>query len=249
LPVQYPTIKAIALLELGRFDDALSAVDEEIADEDHRFGAALQKLGELQYLLDCAAFDEAFEKTPYVIEESKALSRVWMLNWVANALAHVTPYLDADDVQRARELIETTGMKLGRAGQSSLALADGDLDQARTLGTGKRKAELEVRQARLLLATRERFAHILVAAGAWDDAGAEIDQAIPACREAGLQQILWRLLALRAMVSRSNKDTAAAETARSEARALHAKIGATISNQGHRECFLTGPVARQLEVV
>ena len=184
-----------------------------------------------------------------MIDESKALSRIWMLNWVANALAHVTPYLGVDDVQRARALIETTGMRLGRTAQSSLALAEGDLDQARNLGAGKPRAELEVRQARLLLATRERFAHTLVAAGAWDDAGAEIDQAIPACREASLQQILWRLLALRAMVSRSKKDTAAAETARSEARALHAKIGATIGNQAHRECFLTGPVARQLEVV
>jgi tetratricopeptide (TPR) repeat protein len=248
LPVQYPTIKAIALLELGRFDDALTAVAEEIADEDHRFGAALQKLGELQYLLDCAAFDEAFEKAPHVIEESEALSRIWMLNWVANALAHVTPYLNAADIQRARALIDSTGMRLGRAGQSSLALAEGDLDQARTLGTGERKAELEVREARRLLATRERFAQTLVAAGAWDDACAEIDQAIPACREAKLQQILWRLLALKAMVCRSRKDDAAAETARTEARALQADIATTISNPAHRECFVAGAVARQLEL-
>jgi len=249
LPVQYPTIKAIALLELGRFDDAHTAVNEEIADEDHRFGAALQKLGELQYLLDCAVFDEAFDKTPHVVEESKALSRVWMLNWVANALAHVTPYLDADGVRRAHALIESTDMPLGRTGQSSLALAEGDLDRARTLGTGKRDAETEVREARLLLATRERYAQILVAAGAWGEASAEIDHAIPASREAQLRQILWRLLALKAMVARAGKDDTAAEAARAEARKLHTEIGETISNPAHRECFLAGPVARQLEVV
>jgi tetratricopeptide (TPR) repeat protein len=249
LPVQYPTIKAIALLELGRFDDALTAVGEEIADEDHRFGAALQKLGELQYLLDCAAYSEAFEKTPYLVEEAKALTRVWMLNWVARSLAHVTPYLDADDLQRAKGLIETTGISLGRAGRSSLALADGDLDEARSLGSGKREAELEVREARLLLASRERFAQILVAAGAWDEASAEVDQAIPTAREAKLRQILWRLLALKAIISRSGNDQTAAEAAQAEARALHAEIGATITIPAHRESFLNGAVARQLEVV
>jgi tetratricopeptide (TPR) repeat protein len=249
LPVQYPTIKAMALLELGRFDGALASIGEEIADEEHRFGAALQKLGELQYLLDCAAFSEAFEKTHYLVEESKALSRVWMLNWVANSLANVTPYLDTDDHQRARVLIETTGIPLGRAGQASLALAEGDLDRARGLGSSKRDAGLEIREARRLLAIRERFAQTLVMAGAWDDAGLEIDQAIPACREAKLYQILWRLLALKAMVSRSRKHDDAAEASRAEARALHADIGATIGNPTHRETFLTGPVARQLEVI
>jgi hypothetical protein len=34
LPVQYGTIKAMALLDLGRFDDALLALDEEVADEE-----------------------------------------------------------------------------------------------------------------------------------------------------------------------------------------------------------------------
>jgi tetratricopeptide (TPR) repeat protein len=71
LPVQYGTIKAMALLSLGRFDDALQATSEEIADDDHRFGAALQKLSRFQYLLDCGAFDEALRATSYLIAEYK----------------------------------------------------------------------------------------------------------------------------------------------------------------------------------
>ena len=79
LPVQYPTIKALALIELGRFGEAWSALDQEIADDAHRFGVALQDLGRLQYEVSVGAFEAALARAPRVIAESHVLVRAWML--------------------------------------------------------------------------------------------------------------------------------------------------------------------------
>jgi len=249
LPVQYPTIKAIALIELGRMDEALTAIGEEVADEEHRFGAALQALAGLEYLLSCAAFDEALQKTPHVIAESKVLSRMWMLSWVANAWANATPYLDDAGIRRARELIEETGAPLGRIAESSLALAAGDLEMATALSGEKRSEHLELREARMLMSVRERLALAQVAAGEGGEALHELEAALPACHEAKMRQIEWRLLALKAMAGELEGDAGGAAGARADARALHAAIGQTIPDSGHRASFLTGPVARRLQIV
>jgi len=37
-PVQYATIRALAYIQLGRFDDARRSLEDEVADEAHRFG-------------------------------------------------------------------------------------------------------------------------------------------------------------------------------------------------------------------
>src|SRR5262249_55129694 len=44
-PVQYGTIKSFALLDLGRFDEAWLALEQEVADAEHPFGQAFQHLG------------------------------------------------------------------------------------------------------------------------------------------------------------------------------------------------------------
>jgi class 3 adenylate cyclase/tetratricopeptide (TPR) repeat protein len=49
-PVQYPTIKAMALMDLGRFDEAWASLQQEVADEAHPFGAAVKELGISVYL-------------------------------------------------------------------------------------------------------------------------------------------------------------------------------------------------------
>lgn len=172
-----------------------------------------------------------------------------MLNWIAQALASATPYLDKTEIQRARALIESTGIRLGRSGQASLALADGRPAEARSAGTTSRDAQLEIREARGLLRIREGYAQALVASEEFDEARAVIDKAVPVAREAKLRQILWRLLALKAIVLRFYKDTAGADAALAEARALQAEISETISNIEHRENFLQGRVAQQLQVV
>jgi len=248
LPVQYPTIKAFALLALGRFDDALHAISEEVADDDHRFGAALQKLAEFQYLLDCAAFDEALSATAHVIAESKYLSRTWMLGWIANSLAAVTPYLSENQAKLARTLISDTNAHLRRPARAALALSDGDVAGAVDLMSQKTRNE-SVREVRRLISTQEQFVFILVRANEWQAARAELDISIPLCREVNLRTVLLRLLALSAQVESAigREDIAGQNLA--EARLLHKELSESISNPDHKNNFLTGSVAQQLQLV
>ena len=62
LPVQYPTIKALALMDLGRFGGAWDALGKEIADEAHRFGAALRDYGKLFYELQVGDIEGALAR-------------------------------------------------------------------------------------------------------------------------------------------------------------------------------------------
>jgi tetratricopeptide (TPR) repeat protein len=134
LPVQYPTIKGMALMDLGEFDASWSAINEEISDEDHRFGRALQQLGWLQYEMDVGALDSALARAPHVIEESHALSRVWMLKWITNALARSAQVPGNESLlDTLGPLIESTGYTPDRVGRASLKMAEQKLDEAGTL--------------------------------------------------------------------------------------------------------------------
>src|ERR1019366_6263569 len=46
-PVQYGTIKSFALVDLGRFDAAWEALEQEVADDAHPFGQVFQGLGQM----------------------------------------------------------------------------------------------------------------------------------------------------------------------------------------------------------
>jgi len=47
--VQYATLKAMSLIDMGRFDEAWQTLQEEIADDDHLFGRLFRQLGEGTY--------------------------------------------------------------------------------------------------------------------------------------------------------------------------------------------------------
>ena len=86
-PVQYPTIKAMALMDL-RADSTRpgTSLQQEVADEDHRFGAAVKQLGISVYLERVGAFDESFERALEALKEAQALNRTWMQRWLVDLL-------------------------------------------------------------------------------------------------------------------------------------------------------------------
>jgi len=90
---------------------------------------------------------------------------------------------------------------------------------------------------------------ILVRANEWQAARAELDISIPLCREVNLRTVLLRLLALSAQVESAigREDIAGQNLA--EARLLHKDLSESISNPDHKNNFLTGSVAQQLQLV
>ena len=234
LPVQYPTIKGMALLDLGRFEDAWNALDDEITDEAHRFGAALQSMGRMQYELDVGAFDEALVRAPGVIEEAKVLSRGWMLNWIANCLA-MAASIPGNETRIAsiKEIIESTGYSPSTIGRASLILAEGDHTTAierLEARLSKNDTYLEMRNRLLgltLLSTAQR------AANAWPEAITIIDEALNIAQSSNMVPTQWRLLVQKANALRFLDDESSANEQLQSAEALWQETADTIPNSDH----------------
>lgn len=238
LPVQYPTIKGMALMDLGRFKDSWAAIGEEINDEDHRFGAALQALGWMQYELEVGAFDDAIGRAPHVIEESRALSRVWMLNWVANSLAMVASLPGNENrIEPIKAIIESTGYAPGSIGRASLALCEGDAEAALD--------RLQSRLPRLgsLLETRNRLLCLAMmatcyqATGSWQEMLDVIKQALTITNESELKPMQWRLLTLQAKAHQELGAAEAAKDSLDQAEEIWRLTADAIPDDKHRDAY------------
>lgn len=248
LPVQYPTIKGLALVEMGQFDQAWTSFDQEIADSAHRFGAAIRDLGRLSYVVQTGAHDEAFDRAVHVTAESNALSRAWMLAWIAQDLAELAAdYVgDAAMIERIAALVAATETAPGFLGEAALLIAKGETDEARALLQGPKNlhwvgtARRESVQARLL-------AQLHTVTGDHAQALEVIKPAVANARTSGADGRLWRLLGEQALIEQALGHDA--ESTRQEAAALWTRLGSTIPDSEHRAAFMRGPIARRLGLV
>ena len=246
LPVQYPTIKAMALMEMGRFDAAWTAVDAEIADESHRFGAALQAMGRMHYEITVGALPAALDRAPHVIAESRVLERMWMLAWISRGLSTAAPLYagDAATLVRIESLVAAAGRPPGFTGLAALALAKGDLVEARAL-LAKLQPALNTETM-----VSDQFTFLSVSAAldrAEGNAGAareSLRAGVKLARETGAVQRLWQLLGQLALAEDALGDGGAAATSRAEARARLASVAETVADPSHRALMTTGPLAR-----
>ena len=249
LPVQYPTIKALALLELGDYGAAWTSLDAEIADESHRFGAALQAMGRLDYEIsvgDCAA---ALARAPHVISESKFLVRAWMLRWISGSFSGMALAFRGETatLDRIDALIADTGHAPTNAGRAAMALARGDTAAARALlgeGAGDRAGP----GAGAALMAQWLAAEIEVAEQNWEVAHEVIATAIETARTRHDRNRLWRLLGEQARIESTLRLTNAAAASRAEARALLGEIAATIPDPERRACLDRIAASVELEV-
>ncbi|MFQ5596033.1 MAG: AAA family ATPase, partial [Anaerolineae bacterium] len=80
-PVMYSTIKALALLGLGRYDAAWESLQQEIADEEYPLGRALKHFGTGMYYLELLAYGEAATVFEDTVEQAKRVGRSWLTPW------------------------------------------------------------------------------------------------------------------------------------------------------------------------
>ena len=78
-PVQYGTIKSFALVDLGRFDEAWQALEQEVADDEHPFGQAFQHLGRHLLARGAGDFERVIRDVPRVLADAAKLQRTWMI--------------------------------------------------------------------------------------------------------------------------------------------------------------------------
>ena len=250
LPVQYPSIRAFALMALGRYDHAWTSLGEEISDKDHRFGAALSDMGRLNYEVQLGAYDAALERAPHVIAESHALVRVWMLTWISSLLAGMSVMFvgDTGRLDRIDALIASTGVEPDRVGRATRILARGDVVGARALFPKDTPPD------RLLgylteLARRNLQARLAAAEDYPQQALEGITAASDLARQSNAEGQLWHILARQAQIEDALGRDAEASAHWDEAQALRTKIAAAIPDPAHRSAFLTGRLASHLGLV
>lgn len=188
-PVQYGSIKAISLTELGRFDEVDAAIAQEVTDDDHPFGQAMASLARSVLLTRLAAWGPAARSLDDTLQRAADLSRVWMLGWATSLRAVVAAH------RRAVGDVEdwTSGELMpGSLARAEIALLEGRPAEAIDLATRvaeRRGTALRADLARSLdIAARGHLElHAVDAAASTAQRGTELAD------EMGFDTIGWRL--------------------------------------------------------
>jgi len=242
LPVQYPTLKALALMRLGRFDAAWASLQQEVADEAHLFGRAFKDWGIGLYLLEVMAHEKATEIFARVVDQARHLRRPWLLS--------------QGQAQRARSLIRSgrrgeeeslsqdltvTGISLASEVVGELHLYAGELDQAlqHTLSACE-QARANGRRPDQVSAL-ELQARVLLRLDRPEEVVALADSALQMAEEMNYQPMVWRLRADKAqalaMLGRAEEAAAEYETAAG----LIRQLAETIADAELKRGFLSNP--------
>ena len=219
-PVQYGSIKAMALSHLGRFDQVEAAIAEEVTDDDHPFGQAMASLARSVHLTNLCAWGPAAESLTETLARTAAMSRVRLERWAASLLAVVAAHCRAETVGAVPDPATIPRSGAGTRGLTAaqVALADGDPAGAEALATPllptAGQTPLADHVAAFDVVARARLA-LGDHASALDAASGGIERGEPM----DFGSILWRLRAVRALAlgGLGRTDDAARESARAAA--------------------------------
>jgi predicted ATPase len=234
-PVQYPSIKGMALTDLGRFDDAWASFQEEIADEEHPFGRCMREFGVATWLEGLGALDRAEAKAREVLDEAGRLSRVWMQQGMVDLLTVIAARRGGE----GRELaawVEDRGSELGYQpsllARCAATLAAGDPEQALEMTDqiadgGVRAGLLRSRMMALELSLRA-----LTALERWDDVLGRADGVLEEIEVAGFRTLAWRVHGSRALARQATGDAAGAAKDRDAARTILEDLASRVPEAG-----------------
>jgi tetratricopeptide (TPR) repeat protein len=257
-PVMYPTLKALALLGLGRYGCAWEALQQEIADDAHPFGRTFKEMGIGMYFLEVTAYTRAATVFEQVMEQAARLRRGWLRAWAR--------------LMRVRSLI-----RAGRVGQiewlrAAQALADMDRNVLKRFYTAALETPLLEMQAEMALAEGrpgdalkqitdvsakvEAIGYKPRLVSAWElqarvflqlqrpaEALSLSETALQMATEMEYLPMVWRLSATRAQAREALEQAEAADKAWQAAAALIERLAGTISQDELQQGFLSDPLA------
>jgi class 3 adenylate cyclase/tetratricopeptide (TPR) repeat protein len=214
-PVQYGSIKAIALTEMGRFDEVAAAIDQEVTDDEHPFGQAMASLARSVYLARLCAWQPAADSLADTIERARSLSRVWMENWAEALQVVVAAHLGGrfGPAGAVKEVVDRDarfgGLMAGLTG-AEVALVEGRLDDVVRIAarhTDSRAGQSTPNQVRALDLT----ARAQLAQGDLGAAAASAARGLPIAVSMNYGSAVWRLRMVRSLALGEPTDQAAAE--------------------------------------
>lgn len=248
-PVQYASIKGLALTDLGRFDEAWTSFQEEVADDAHPFGRCMRELGVAAWLLSIGAHDRAETTAREVLEEAGRLSRAWMQRMMIDLLTVIAARqgdageaLAAWVVKRSDEL----GMHPSPFAMIEAALARGELAQALEVADMLAAGAGKVGQQRGYLIAVECGLHARAGLEQWDGVLERADAAIREAEASGFRLRWWRLLAWRARAREATGDPKGAADDRAASRRLFDGMAERLSDPQLRAAFEADPVALEV---
>jgi class 3 adenylate cyclase/tetratricopeptide (TPR) repeat protein len=247
-PVQYGTIKSFALLDLGRFDEAWQALEQEVADDDHPFGRTFQLLGQTWWYLASGDVERVLRDVPRVFADARELKRGWMVRWAETMLAAATvvTHPDGTSVAALKAAVEAAGGRLTGDGLVAAQLLAGNADAA--LAECERcLPQLDAEgQARAYCSTEELRIRALLALGRFTEVCQAVDAALAVVMPLDWQSLAWRLRASRAAALAGLGDTAAAAAERRAAVDILMTVAGTLHHAAARARFLSRPAAASL---
>jgi class 3 adenylate cyclase/tetratricopeptide (TPR) repeat protein len=252
-PVQYFTLKALALLGLGRYGDAWEALQREVTDQDHPFGQAMQALGLAEYYSELRAYGRAVEVIRDALRRAKALKRAWMTRWGTELLARSLLRTRAWDDAARLEVTEdfaAVGASVPPVVTAEILLAEGKPEAALPQVVAAADVATAGDRPTDLLDALEVKGRVLLALGRTRDA---LDVAQDACRRARelhALPLVWRLLALEGQARADAPNGAGAREALSEAAVTVRRVGDSIRDPSLKRGFFESPsVASVLQAV
>lgn len=234
-PVQYGSIKAVALTEMGRFDEVASALAEEVTDADHPFGQAMAVFGRSMYLARLGAWRAAADSLVDTLDRATELSRVWMQLWAASVLRIVAANLAAAG-EETGDLVERAD-RFGDWGRGAtgaeVALVEGRAADALALLA----SSLDGPMGRDGVVALDVAARAHLALGDHPAAADVARRGLAMAEEMGFDSLGWRLGQAAAAALDATGEPERASSLRTTADALHEALLRRIDEPTLRDSF------------
>ena len=239
-PVQYPTIRGLALTDLGRFDDAWASFQAEVADDAHPFGRCMRELGVAAWLESLGALDRAELAAKAVWDTAGRLSRTWMQRYMVDLLTVIAARRGAGGAELSAWIVkrsDETGFRASplAAAETALARADGGGALAVADEVAEKSAAVGMRRARVL--ALELGLRALARLERWDELLARADGALHEALATGFRTRAWRMHVSRAAARLATGDATGAREDHAAARTLIEEMAARIRDPELRAAF------------
>ena len=247
-PVMYATIKAIALLGLGRYDAAAESLQQEIAHEQYPLGKALQAFGEGLRLTQLMAFEAATQILEDVVAQAKHVGRVWLQVWAEAELSLCLLRCErTDEINLAwmqRDLARTATSVLAAAPQllGEIALEKGDFDGALRRAEQARGEAEKFGWKPAALAALEMELRTLLELERHADVIAQANVALALATEIEQPSLKWRILLAKAQALAALASAEAAAEEYRKSAAIVRALAETIDDAQLKRSFFSNPM-------
>ena len=243
--VLYPSAKALALIKLGRYDAAWASLQEEIVDNEHRMGNAMQHFGTGVYFLEIMAYEKASEAFEYVIEQARLLKRPWLRSWAYNKSAETlirTGQLDQLKLDKIVQELASMDAALPAKLIGEIALSLGKLDEALQQAKTALYQAKEIGRRPDYVSALELKLRVLLQMHRPKDCIALSHEGIRMAEEMGYLPMLLRIRSSKAQAFEMFGDTEVAAREYEAAAATIRELADTITEAELRQTFMSNPL-------